>query len=188
MGKVVVSEFVTLDGVMEDPGGGETFAHGGWAFKFDRGEEGNKFKYEELMSADALLLGRVTYEGFAAAWPNMNQDEFGQKMNAMPKYVFSSTLSDPSWENSHVISGDLVAEVSRVKDEVGELLVAGSAQLVSGLLAGGLIDELRLMVYPTVLGTGKRLFGEGAGPAELRLVESGPAAQTLLLRYEAARA
>ncbi len=186
MGKVVVSEFVTLDGVMEDPGGGETFEHGGWAFKFERGEEGNRFKYEELMSADALLLGRVTYEGFAAAWPNMNQDEFGQKMNSMPKYVFSSTLSDPSWENSHVIKGDLAGEITRLKDEVGELLVAGSAQLVGGLMAAGLVDDLRLMVYPIVLGTGKRLFAEGAGPATLRLVESGLAAQTLLLRYEAA--
>jgi dihydrofolate reductase len=189
MGRVVVSEFVTLDGVMEDPGGAEHFPHGGWAFKFDRGEEGNKYKVDELMSADALLLGRVTYEGFAAAWPKMDGDEFGKKMNSMPKYVVSSTLSDPSWTNSNVISGeDLGAEVNRLKDEVGELLVAGSAQLAQSLLGAGLVDELRLMVYPTVLGTGKRLFPEGAEPINLDLVYSAPAAQTMLLTYHRAGA
>ncbi len=186
MGRVVVSEFVTLDGVIEDPGGAEQFAHGGWAFKYDRGEEGTRYKVDELMAADALLLGRVTYEGFSQAWPKMNSDDFGKKMNSMPKYVVSSTLTDPTW-NSTVISGeDLAGEVNRLQDEVGDLLVAGSAQLAQGLLSAGLVDELRLMVYPTVLGSGKRLYPEGAEPINLELMYSAPAAQTLLLTYHRA--
>jgi len=184
MGRIVVSEFVTLDGVMEDPGGAEKSPHGGWAFKFDRGEDGNRFKYEELMAADALLLGRQTYEGFAAAWPQMNEDEFGRKMNSMPKYVVSKTLTHPSWTNTTVLAGDLGAEARRLKDEVGEVLVAGSRQLVGALHAGHLVDEYRLMIFPIVLGGGKRLF-EGSGePSSLRVVEARPAADTVLLRYE----
>jgi dihydrofolate reductase len=186
MGRIVVSEFVTLDGVMEDPGGAEGSPSGGWAFKFDRGEEGDRFKTEELMNADALLLGRRTYEGFAAAWPSMNEDPFGQKMNSMPKYVVSSTLTEADWTNSTILSGDLATEVSRLKDDVGEILVAGSRRLVNGLHARGLIDEYRLMVYPIVLGTGARLFDDSAGRATLRLVEAKPAADTLLLRYHPA--
>ncbi len=187
MGRVVVSEFITLDGVMEDPGGAERFEHGGWAFKFDRGDAGNKYKVDELMSADALLLGRATYDGFAAAWPKMNQDEFGKRMNSIPKYVVSDTLSDPSWSNSTVISGDLAGEIGRLADDIGELLVAGSCQLVDGLAEQGLIDELRLIVYPTVLGAGRRLFADGTGPIEFKLEHSEPSADTVLLTYSAVR-
>jgi dihydrofolate reductase len=186
MGRIVASEFVTLDNVMEDPGGAEKSPDGGWAFKFDRGEAGERFKYEELMAADALLLGRVTYEGFAAAWPAMNQDEFGQKMNSMPKYVISTTLSEPTWANSTVLGGDPAEEARRLRAQGGELLVAGSRRLVNALHAQGLIDEYRLIVYPIVLGRGARLF-EGTGvPARLRLVEAQPAADTVLLRYQPA--
>ena len=181
MGRIVVTEFVTLDGVMEDPGGQTGAPYGGWAFKFDRGLEGNKFKYEELMSADAQLLGRVTYEGFAAAWPNMNQDEFGQRMNSMPKYVVSRTLTDPSWENTTVLSGDPVEEIKRVRDEVGELLVAGSATLVGLLTEHDLVDEYRLMVFPYIAGGGRRLFGTGV-QRSLRVIEVAPAAQTVTMR------
>ena len=118
MGKLVVTEFVTLDGVMEDPGGGEkdTFDRGGWAFRFDRGEDGDRFKFDELMAADVQLLGRRTYEGFARAWPSMDQDEFGQKMNAMEKVVYSSTLEDPSWNNTTVIRGDLRDQIEALKE------------------------------------------------------------------------
>src|SRR5712664_347045 len=128
MGKLVVTEFVTLDGVMEDPGGGETFDRGGWTFEFDQGEEGGKFKVDELMASDAQLLGRVTYEGFAKAWPTMEgTGEFGEKMNAMPKFVVSSTLENPEWNNTTVVRGDLATEVGVLKNRfAGDVLVAGS--------------------------------------------------------------
>src|SRR5919206_4317742 len=159
MGKVVVSQFISLDGVVEDPGGAEEFDRGGWAFEFDRGPEGDQFKLDEVRAADALLLGRVTYEGFAAAWPE-REGEFADKFNNMPKYVVSSTLSDPDWNNTHVIG---TADVERLKSEIdGEILVNGSVQLVNELLDAGLVDELRLMVFPVVLGKGKKLFGDGA--------------------------
>src|SRR4051794_35779108 len=149
MGKVVVTEFISLDGVFEDPGGGEDFEHGGWTFKFDRGEDGDKFKFDELMAADAQMLGRVTYEGFAAAWPSMSDDVgFADKMNAMPKYVVSRTLKQADWNNSTVIRDDVPGEVARLKDEVdGDIVVAGSGQLVRTLMEHGLIDEYRLMVF-----------------------------------------
>jgi dihydrofolate reductase len=185
MGRIVVSEFVTLDGVMEDPGGGEQSPYGGWAFKFERGEKGDRFKYDELMAADALLLGRRTYEGFAAAWPQMNEDDFGQKMNSMPKYVISSTLSEPSWTNTTVLSGDLAEEARALKEEVGEVLVAGSQQLAAALHGLGLVDEYRLMVFPIVAGGGKRLFAEPTTQASLGLLEAEQAADTVLLRYQA---
>jgi dihydrofolate reductase len=174
MGKLVVTEFITLDGVIEDPGGAETFDRGGWAFQFDQGEEGGKFKFDELAASDAQLLGRVTYEGFAAAWPTMEgTGEFGEKMNAMPKFVVSTTLKDPEWNNTTVLSGDLAGEVGKLKQQFdGDILVAGSAQLVQSLLAGGLVDELRLMVFPVVLGAGKRLFASGADATALKLVET----------------
>jgi len=166
MGKLVVTEFVTLDGVMQDPGGAEqeSFAQGGWAFRSDRGADGDAFKFEELMTADAQLLGRRTYEGFAKAWPTMEgTGEFGEKMNAMPKFVVSSTLEQADWNNSTVLRGDLAEEVTRLKDDYeGDILVAGSATLVQGLLAAGLVDELHLMVFPVLLGAGKRLFADGA--------------------------
>jgi dihydrofolate reductase len=191
MGRVVVTEFITLDGVIEAPGGGEPFELGGWAFKFNRGEDGDKFKVDELMAADAQLLGRVTYEGFAKAWPSMNGDEFGQKMNAMPKYVVSQTLaaSDATWNNSTVIDNDLAGEVARIKDEVsGDILVAGSAQLVRGLTRHALVDQYRLMVFPVLLGAGKRLFDEGIPDTVLRLVDSKPVGPdgVIVLTYEPA--
>jgi dihydrofolate reductase len=174
VGRIVVTEFVSLDGVMEDPGGSEGAKHGAWTFEFDRGAEGDKFKLDELVEADAQLLGRVTYEGFAAAWPSITDEAgFAEKMNAMPKYVVSSTLRDPTWTNTTVLSGDVVEEVTRLKQEVdGALLVAGSAQLVQTLVEHDLVDELRLMVFPIVLGSGKRLFGETTDRKTLQLAES----------------
>src|SRR3954452_9288761 len=148
MGRVVVTEFVSLDGVIEDPGGAEGYKHGGWTFDFDRGEDGDKFKLDETLEAEAMLLGRVTYEGFAAAWPSMEDPVgFADKMNGMPKYVVSSTLTDPEWNNSTVLEGDLAESVARLKDETeGDILVGGSAQLAQGLARAGLVDEYRLMV------------------------------------------
>ena len=177
MGKLVITEFITLDGVIEDPGGGETFEKGGWAFKFRRGDDGDKFKVDELMAADAQLLGRVTYAGFAQAWPSMNSDAFGQKMNSMPKYVVSTTLrdADATWTNSTVIRDDVPGQVARLKSTVaGDMLVAGSAQLARTLAEHSLVDEYRLMVFPIVLGQGKRLFGDGNPSCTLRLVDSKP--------------
>src|SRR4051812_40086096 len=160
MGRIIVTEFVSLDGVMEAPGGDDNFVRGAWTFEFDRGEAGNQFKIDETMGSAALLLGRRTYEGFAAAWPERD-GEFADKFNTMPKYVVSSTLSDPSWTNTTVLSRDVVGAVRRVKDEQsGDIVVHGSAQLVQTLVANDLVDELRLMVFPVVLGTGKKLFAD----------------------------
>jgi dihydrofolate reductase len=174
VGRIVVTEFVSLDGVVEAPGGGEEFKYAGWTFEIDRGDEGNKFKLDETVSSEALLLGRVTYEGFAAAWPSRT-DEFGfaDKFNSMPKYVVSSTLEDPEWNNSTVLKGDVVEEVSRLKQEQeGDIVIHGSPQLVQTLIEHDLVDEYRLMVFPVVLGTGKRLFGETSDKKSLRLVDS----------------
>jgi dihydrofolate reductase len=183
MGNLVVTEFITLDGVIEDPGGAEKFEHGGWAFKFDQGDEGGKFKVDELNASDAQLLGRVTYDGFAKAWPTMEgTGEFGEKMNSMPKFVVSSTLKNPEWNNTTVIGGDLSQEVGRLKEQFdGDILVAGSAQLVQSLLAQDLVDELRLMVFPIVLGDGKRLFADGAPPVSLQLAETRQTAAVAIL-------
>ena len=188
MGRVVVTEFISVDGVIEAPGGGEDFKHGGWSFQFDRGDEGNKFKIDELMEADAQLLGRRTYEGFAAAWPDRPDDEVGftQRMNSMPKYVVSNTLENPSWQNTTVLKGDAVEQVRKLKESGDEdLLVAGSAQLVQALTDAGLVDEYRLMVFPLVIGDGKRLWGETGAPAALRLVETRPVGDegVLIQRY-----
>jgi dihydrofolate reductase len=172
MGRIVVTEFVSLDGVVEDPGGAEDFEHGGWSFEFSRGDEGDKFKLDEALGAEALLLGRVTYEGFADAWPSRD-GEFADKFNQMPKYVVSTTLSDPEWNNSTVIGGDVAREVARLRDEVdGDIVVHGSPTLVRSLVDNDLVDELRLMVFPVVLGTGKRLFGETSDKKPLRLADS----------------
>jgi dihydrofolate reductase len=172
MGKIVVTEFVSLDGVMEDPGGSENFKHGGWSFAFDRGKDGDKFKLDEALESEALLLGRVTYEGFAAAWPS-REGEFADKFNNMPKYVVSSTLDDAEWSNSTVIKGDVPAEVQKLKDQVdGDIVVHGSARLTQTLVEHDLVDEFRLMVFPVVLGSGKRLFGETTDQKPLRLVDS----------------
>jgi len=172
MGRIVVTEFVSLDGVMEAPGGGEDFEHGGWTFEIERGEEGDKFKLDEALEAEALLLGRVTYEGFAAAWPSV-EGEFADKFNSMPKYVVSSTLEEAEWTNSTVLKGDVVKEVSELRQRTdGDIVVHGSAQLVQKLLEHDLVDELRLMVFPVVLGTGKRLFGDTSDKKRLRLADS----------------
>jgi dihydrofolate reductase len=172
MGRIVVTEFVSLDGVMEDPGGAEDFEHGGWSFEFNRGEEGDKFKLDETVESEALLLGRVTYEGFAEAWPSRD-GEFADKFNSMPKYVVSSTLEDPEWNNSTVLKGDVVEEVSKLRQEVdGDIVIHGSAQLAQTLVEHDLVDELRLMVFPVVLGSGKRLFGDLSDKKPLRLAES----------------
>ena len=172
MGRIVITEFVSLDGVMEDPGGAEDFKHGGWSFEISRGDEGDKFKLDETMASDALLLGRVTYQGFAAAWPE-REGEFADKFNDMPKYVVSSTLGEPEWKNSTVIDGDLRQAVTELRDRhEGDIVVHGSAQLAQWLLENDLVDELRLMVFPVVLGAGKTLFTETSDKKPLRLVDS----------------
>ena len=173
MGKIVVTEFISLDGVVEDPGGSEDFKYGGWSFEFDRGAEGNEFKVDETRASAAMLLGRVTYEGFAAAWPS-REGEFADKFNSMPKYVVSSTLEKPEWTNSTVVApDDLVKAVSKLRDEAdGDVVVHGSAQLAQALIEHDLVDELRLMVFPVVLGPGKRLFGDPGEKKTLRLVDS----------------
>lgn len=176
MGKLVVSQFITVDGIVEDPGGSEEFSRGGWAFQFDRGDDGNQFKLDELMASEVLLLGRVTFEAFAAAWPERT-DEFGfaEKFNGMPKYVVSATLTDPAWNNSTVITGDLAAEITQLKrDTTGDILVNGSVRLVQELAEHDLVDEYRLMVFPIMLGAGKRLFGDTSHTAPLRLVDARP--------------
>jgi dihydrofolate reductase len=189
MGRIVVTEFITLDGVIEDPGGSEDFEHGGWAFEFSRGDEGDQFKSDETMGSEAMLLGRKTYEGFAEAWPS-REGEFADKFNEMPKYVVSSTLKDPDWTNTTVLEGDWAEGVSKLRQEVdGDILVHGSAQLVQGLLDKGLVDELRLMVFPVVLGAGKRLFGETGDKQALKLTDSKTVGDGVAIQvYEAAAA
>jgi dihydrofolate reductase len=190
MGKIVATEFISLDGVIEDPGGSEDYVHGGWTFEIDRGEEGNEFKLDELEEAAAQLLGRVTYEGFAEAWPGREGDPhmggFAKKMNSMPKYVYSATLGSAEWQNTTVLSGDFAADIAKVKDEVdGVILVAGSARLVQGLIANDLLDELRLMVFPVILGGGKRLFADDARKVPLTLADARTiGAGIQLLTYE----
>ncbi len=172
MGRIIVTEFVSLDGVMEAPGGGESYKHGGWTFKINRGPEGEKFKLDETMASEALLLGRRTYEGFAKAWPTM-KGEFADKFNSMPKYVVSSTLLKASWTNSTVLKGEVVKEVTKLKRELkGDIVVHGSAQLAQTLIEHDLVDELHLMLFPVLLGSGKRLFGETGDKKSFRLVES----------------
>jgi len=191
MRKLIVTEFVSLDGVMQAPGGGEPdYPHQGWTFTFERGEEGDRFKLDEVLESEAMLLGRVTYDGFAAAWPSM-QDEvgFADKMNSQPKYVVSSTLRDPSWANTTVLDGaDPIAAVRELRaGEGGPILVHGSARLAQALIAADLVDELHLMVFPIVLGSGKRLFGEVADPRRFRLTRAEQAGETLITVYEAKR-
>jgi dihydrofolate reductase len=187
MGRIVVTEFVSLDGVVEDPGGSEDFKYGGWSFEFDRGAEGNQFKLDETFASTAQLLGRVTYEGFADAWPS-REGEFADKFNSMPKYVVSSTLEAPEWTNSTVLDGDPVEAVTKLRQEAdGDVVVHGSAQLAQTLIAHDLVDELRLMVFPVVLGTGKRLFGDPGEKKTLRLVDSKVVGDgVVILTYAAA--
>jgi dihydrofolate reductase len=171
MGRIVVTEFMSLDGVMEAPGG-EDFKYKGWSFQFNRGEEGDKFKLDETHDSEALLLGRVTYEGFAAAWPSRG-GEFADKFNTMPKYVVSSTLENPEWNNTTVLKGDAVEKATKLREELdGDIYVHGSCQLAQTLIEHDLVDELHLMVFPVVLGTGKRLFGETSDKKTLRLADS----------------
>jgi dihydrofolate reductase len=190
MGKIVATEFISLDGVIEDPGGSEDYVHGAWTFEFDRGDEGNKFKLDEVMEAEAQLLGRVTYEGFADAWPEREGDpnlgDFAKKMNEMPKYVYSTTLESADWQNSTILSGDFAADIRKVKDEVdGVILIAGSATLVQGLIAADLLDELRLMVFPVTLGGGKRLFADDGRKVPLTLADARTVGAGIqLLTYE----
>ena len=188
MGRIVITEFVSLDGVIEDPGGAEDFEYGGWALEISRGDEGDRFKLDEALAADALLLGRVTYEGFAAAWPS-REGEFADKFNTMPKYVVSSTLESPEWSNTTVLRGDLPGEVAKLLEQVaGDIVVHGSGRLVQALVDHDLFDELRLMVFPIVLGAGKRLFGETSDKKSLRLVDSRTVGDGVaILIYEPAR-
>jgi dihydrofolate reductase len=187
MGKIIVTEFVSLDGVMEDPGGAEDFKYGGWTFEIDRGDEGNRFKLEETMESDALLLGRVTYEGFAAAWPS-REGEFADKFNTMAKYVVSSTLDSLEWNNTTVLKGDPVEAVRKLKqDQDGIIQVAGSQRLVETLLDNDLVDEVRLMIFPVVLGAGRRLFGETSDKKRFQLAESRTVGDgVVILIYERA--
>ena len=171
MGRIIVTEFVSLDGVMEDPGGAEDYKYGGWSFELSRGDEGDKFKLDETMGSAALLLGRTTYQGFAEAWPQRD-GEFADKFNSMPKYVVSSTLKDPEWTNTTVLEGDVGEEVAKLKGQIdGDIVVHGSAQLAQTLLDLDLVDRLHLMVFPVVLGAGKRMFGETSDKKRLRLAE-----------------
>lgn len=181
MKKIVVSEFVSLDGVMEDPGGASDFEFGGWTAPYWN-EDVAKFKFDELFACDALLLGRVTYEGFAAAWPSMKDEGgFADRMNSIPKYVVSSRLKSAEWNNSKVIKDNFVEELARLKQEPGgDILVAGSASLSKALLHHNLVDEIRLAVYPVVLGAGIRLFGEG-DHTSLELMDQKPTSSGVVL-------
>lgn len=183
MRRIVVSEFLTLDGVMQDPGGAEGFDRGGWAFQFKRGPEGDKFKSEELEAADAMLLGRVTYQGFAAAWPSRT-GAFADKMNGMTKHVVSTTLQQAAWSNSQLIRSDVIQALRQLKSQKGaDILVAGSGQLVQALIENDLVDEYRLMIFPVILGKGMRLFRDGYDQLPLQLVEArtvGEGVQTMI--------
>jgi dihydrofolate reductase len=188
MGRIVVTEFISLDGVIEAPGGTEDYKHVNWTFEFNWGEAGDRFKDEENRASEALLLGRVTYQEFAKAWPHV-EGEFADKFNSMPHYVVSSTLEEPlSWNNSRLLTGDLIEEVTKLKDEAtGDIVVHGSGQLARELLQQGLVDQLRLMIYPVILGSGKRLFGELDDKQRWRLVESKAAGDgIMILIYEPA--
>lgn len=181
MGKIVVTEFISMNGVMEAPGGGEDFKYGGWSFAISRGNEGDQFRLDEALRTEALLLGRVTYQAFAAAWPSRT-GEFADKFNNMPKYVVSSTLKDATWKNTTVLRGNAVEEISKLKHALkGEIVVHGSAKLVQTLIEHDLANELRLMVYPVVLGTGKRLFGTTSDKKRWRLVASQTVGDDVLI-------
>ncbi len=187
MGKIIISENVTLDGVVQDPAGAEGFRHGGWVGRIgDRGrDEAARVLLDEALGAEALLQGRRTYEFLAARWPSRT-GELADGMNSIPKYVVSSTLNDPAWNSTTVLRGDVVSEVSKLKQDLnGEIVVAGSFQLVHMLLEHDLVDELRLMIYPVVLGTGRRMFGEASDKKPLRLINTQTVAGDLAyLTYE----
>jgi dihydrofolate reductase len=189
MRKLIVSEFLTLDGVFEDPGGAEKTRHGGWQFRF-HSPEGRQYKFDELFAVDTLLLGRTTYQGFAAAWPSLkDEDGFADRMNGLPKYVVSTTLADAEWNNSTIIRDNLVETVRQLKEQLGQdIVIYGSGTLVQSLMSLGLIDEYRLMVCPLVLGSGRRFFGEGSDIAALTLVETKTlGAGVVLLVYQSVK-
>lgn len=172
MGRIVVTEYISVDGVVEAPSGSETFERVGWTDDFTRGPEGDKFKVDETMQADAVLLGRVTYQGFAAVWPRV-QGEFADKFNSMPKYVVSATLSAGDWNNTTVLTGDVVEEVARLKQQYArDIVVHGSPQLAQTLIEHDLVDELRLMVYPVIVGAGKQLFAGTSTKKKLQLADA----------------
>jgi dihydrofolate reductase len=189
MRRIIATEYLTLDGVMEDPGGGEATRYGGWSPGFFS-EEASKFKFDELFASDALLLGRITYQGFAQAWPTMKDEQgFADRMNGLPKFVVSSTLQKAGWNNSTVIRSNIWKEVAKLKQQAGQdILIAGSGQLVRGLMAEDLIDEYRLMVHPITVGGGKRLFPEAGTRTVLRLTGTQVfQAGIVVLSYEPVR-
>ena len=172
MARIVVTEYISVDGVVEAPSGTEAFERVGWTDDFSRGPEGDQFKVEETMASDALLLGRGTYETFAPVWPRI-EGEFADKFNSMPKYVISSTLEDPEWNNTTVLRGDVMEEVGKLKRQYDrDVVVHGSPQLAQSLIEHDLVDALHLLVYPVVVGAGKRLFGGTSSKKNLRLVET----------------
>jgi dihydrofolate reductase len=188
MGKIVVSENVSVDGVIEDPTGVEGLRVGGWFWETDRGEDGERFTLDKTLGTAALLLGRRSYELFAATWPSRG-GELADKMNSLPKYVVSSTLEHPDWNNSTVLEGEVVDAVSKLKQELdGEIVVLGSPQLARTLIEHDLVDELRLMMYPVVLGAGERLFGETSDKRPMRLVDTQTVGDGVaILTYERVR-
>ena len=172
MGRIVVTAYISVDGVVEGPSGMEPSSVRRWTDAFTRGPEGEKLKLDETMASDALLLGRVTYEGFAPVWPHF-EGEFADKFNTMPKYVVSSTLENPEWNNTTVLRGDLVEEVTKLKERYErDIVVHGSPQLAQALIGHDLVDALHLQVYPVIVGAGKRLFGETNETKALRLTET----------------
>jgi dihydrofolate reductase len=189
MGKIVISENVTLDGVVQDPAGVEGFKHGGWVGRIgDRGrDEAAQVALEEALGAGAMLLGRRSYEFLAARWPSRT-GALADRLNSLPKFVVSSSLEDPDWNNTTVLNGDVVNEVSKLKQELsGDIVVAASIQLVRTLIEHDLVDELRLMIYPVVLGAGERLFGETSGKSRLQLVDARTVDDLAYLTYQPAR-
>ena len=183
MGRIVVTEYISVDGVVEAPSGTEPFERVGWTDDFSRGPDGDKFKLDETMASDALLLGRVTYQGFAPVWPQF-EGEFADKFNTMPKYVISKTLTNPEWNNTTVLSGDLVEEVTKLKQRYeGDIVVHGSPQLAQALIEHDLVDALHLQVYPVIVGAGKRLFSETTTTKRLRLTEARTVGDVHLLNY-----
>jgi dihydrofolate reductase len=183
MGRIVVTAYVSVDGVVEAPSGTEDFERVGWTDAFTRGPEGDRFKLDETMASDALLLGRVTYEGFAPVWPHV-EGEFADKFNSMPKYVVSQTLEDPEWNNTTVLRGDVVEEVSQIKQQYDrDIVVHGSPQLAQTLIEHDLVDALHLQVYPVIVGAGKRLFGDTSATKQLRLSSAKTVGDIHILIY-----
>jgi len=184
MGRLVVTEYISVDGVVEAPSGTETFERGGWADAFTRGPEGEQFKWDETRASDALLLGRVTYDMFAPVWPHF-EGEFADKFNSMPKYVISSTLEDPEWNNTTVLRGDVVEEVTKLKEKyAGDIAVHGSPHLAQTLIEHDLVDAIHLQVYPVIVGAGKRLFADTNATKRLRLTQAKTVGDVHLLIYE----